>query len=158
MDLHVIPIPIPPPTSLSTRSLWVFPVHQAWSLVSRPLLLFKIHTLCQVIFLSTREQMSPPLVERVGFLIHFTVHSVTFPSVNIYAHFSPVSSQPRNYLFCNSAKRYSFCLFFPIVRNAIEEKDHWMPLGSLKNFKNLNHLHQAWKMFTDEKHDKQEKI
>ena len=28
MDLHVFPIPIPPPTSLSTRSLWLFPVHQ----------------------------------------------------------------------------------------------------------------------------------
>ena len=26
MDIHVFPIPIPPPTSLSTRSLWVFPV------------------------------------------------------------------------------------------------------------------------------------
>ena len=29
-----IPIPIPPPTSLSARSLWVFPVHQARALVS----------------------------------------------------------------------------------------------------------------------------
>ena len=28
-----VPIPIPPPTSLSTRSLWVFPGHQAWALV-----------------------------------------------------------------------------------------------------------------------------
>ena len=27
MELHVFPIPIPPPTCLSTRSLWVFPVH-----------------------------------------------------------------------------------------------------------------------------------
>ena len=34
MDLHVFPIPIPPPTSLSTQFLWVFPVHQARALVS----------------------------------------------------------------------------------------------------------------------------
>ena len=34
MNLHVFPIPIPPPTSLSTQILWVFPVHQAWALVS----------------------------------------------------------------------------------------------------------------------------
>ena len=34
MDLHVFPVPIPPHTSPSTRSLWVFPVHQAQALVS----------------------------------------------------------------------------------------------------------------------------
>ena len=30
----LFPIPIPPPISLSTRSLWVFPVHQVRALVS----------------------------------------------------------------------------------------------------------------------------
>ena len=34
MDLHVFPIPIPPPTSHSTRSLWAFPVHRPRALVS----------------------------------------------------------------------------------------------------------------------------
>ena len=28
MELHVFPIPILPPTCLSTRFLWIFPVHQ----------------------------------------------------------------------------------------------------------------------------------
>ena len=34
MVLHIFPIPIPSPTSLSTQSLWVFPVHQVRALVS----------------------------------------------------------------------------------------------------------------------------
>ena len=34
MDLHVFPIPIPPPASFPIPSLWIFPVHQPWALVS----------------------------------------------------------------------------------------------------------------------------
>ena len=33
MDLHVFPIPIPPPASLSIPSLWALPLHQPWSSV-----------------------------------------------------------------------------------------------------------------------------
>ena len=34
IDLHVFPVPIPPPASLPTPSLWVFPVNQPWALIS----------------------------------------------------------------------------------------------------------------------------
>ena len=86
------------------------------------------------------------------------VHSVIFPLINIYADFSPASSQPRNDSFLESSKIYSFRLFLPPSKECNRGERQLDALGSLKNFKNLNHLHQPWKVLVDEERDKQEKI
>lgn len=60
--------------------------------------------------------------------------------------------------FLESSKRYSFSHFFAPSKECNKGERQLDALGSLKNFKNLNHLHQAWKVLTDEEGDKQEKI
>ena len=75
MDLHVFPILIPPPTSLSTQSLWVFPVHQARALA--------------------------PCIQP-GLVIYFTldnIHVSMLFSLNIPPLPSPIESK---ILFCTS--------------------------------------------------------
>ena len=65
MDLHVFPIPIPPPTYLSIPSLWVFTVHQPWALVSIiPLL--KIFIYLVFLGLSSSPQDLQPSLWHVG--------------------------------------------------------------------------------------------
>ena len=82
-DLHVFPMPIPLPTSLSTRFLWVFPVHQARALVS-----------C----------IEP------GLVICFTldnIHVSMLFSWNIPPSPSPTESKS---LFCISVSLFLFCI------------------------------------------------
>ena len=84
MDLHVFPILIPPPTSLSTRSLWVFPVRQPQALVS-----------C----------IQP------GLVICFTldnIHVSMLFSWNIPPSPSPTESKT---LFCTSVSLFLFCMW-----------------------------------------------
>ena len=79
-----IPQPDPPPISLSTRSLWVFPVRQAWALVS-----------C----------IQPGLVN------YFTVDNINVSilfSQNIPLSFSP--TEPKS-LFCTSVSLFLFCIY-----------------------------------------------
>ena len=83
MDLHVFPIPIPPPTSLSILSLWVIPVHQPWELV-----------LC----------IQPGLV--ICFTLDSILVSVLF-SRNIPPSPSPTESQS---LLCTSVSLFLFCI------------------------------------------------
>ena len=83
MDLHVFPIPITPPTSISTWSLWVFQVHQARALIS-----------C----------IQPELV------ICFTldnIHVSMLFSQNIPPSPSPTESK---ILFCTSVSLFLFCI------------------------------------------------
>ena len=79
----LFPIPIPPPTSLSTRSLWVSPVHKARALVS-----------C----------IQP------GLMICFTVDNMyvlMLFSRNIPPSPSPTESKS---LFCTSVSLFVFCV------------------------------------------------
>ena len=83
MDIHVFPISIRPPTSLSTRSLRVFPVHQVRALVS-----------C----------IQP------GLVICFTldnIHVLMLFSRNIPPSPSPTESKS---LFCTSVSLFLFCI------------------------------------------------
>ena len=83
MDLHVFPFLIPPPTSLPTPSLWVFPVHQPRALVS-----------C----------IQPGLV--ICFTLDSRLVSVLF-SQNI-PH-SPYPTESKS-LFCTSVSLFLFCI------------------------------------------------
>ena len=83
MDLHVFPIPIPPPTSLPTPSLWVFPVHQPWAPVS-----------C----------IQPTLA--ICFTLDSILVSMLF-SQNIPPSPSPTESKR---LFCTSVSLFLFCI------------------------------------------------
>ena len=83
MDLHVFPILIPAPAALSIPSLWVFPVHQPWALVSG---------------------IQP------GLVICFTLDSI-FVSM-LFSQNIPPSPPPTESksLFCTSVSRFLFCI------------------------------------------------
>ena len=83
MDLHVLPILIPPLSSFPIPSLWVFPVHQPWALVS---------------------------CIQLGLLICFTLDSILVSvlfSQNIPSSPSPTESKR---LFCTSVSLFLFCI------------------------------------------------
>ena len=110
MDLHVSLIPIPPPTSLSTWFLWVFPVHQAWALVSyiQPGLVIcftldNIHVSMLFSFFFFAQQV---ILLNAGWgwgQRHWMLFSWNIPPLP-----SPTESKT---LFCTSVSLFLFCIW-----------------------------------------------
>ena len=83
---NVFPIPIPPPTSLSTRSLWDFPVHQVRALAS-----------C----------IQP------GLVIYFTLDNIHVSM--LFSWIIPPSSSPTSPKFCSVHLCLFFCFAYKVI-------------------------------------------
>ena len=124
MDLHVFPIPIPPPASLRVPFLCIFPVHQPWALVSCmnlkfsdstfPLLvpisrsmsqqsLQKSHLLC---FLQQQSPGAPPTpCGRTSAFLLLVVLADTLPAVHhIPCRNASLSFSEHSYPVCQSCR------------------------------------------------------
>ena len=104
VDIHVFPIPIPPPTSHSTGSLWVFPVHQARALVSciQPglVICFTLDNIHVLMLFSWNTPPSPsPTESKI-----FPSFLISFPII-CFLYFSLMFSLPYKFLeyLCHEA-------------------------------------------------------
>ena len=99
VDIHVFPIPIPPPTSLSTRSLWVFPVHQAWELVSciQPglVICFTLDNIHVSMLFSWNIPPSPSPTESICVCVDFFAFVLLFVVYNMLGKFSLIQTLTR---------------------------------------------------------------
>ena len=105
MDLHVFPIPIPPPASLSIPSLWVFLVHQPWAFASciQPglVLCFTLDSILVSVLLSLNIPPSPSPTESKHWgnqiwkrHLYLNVHhSTVYNSQDLEATQMPISGQ-----------------------------------------------------------------
>ena len=120
MDLHVFPIPIPPLTSLSTPSLWVFPVHQARALVSciQPGLVISF-TIDNIHVLMLFSQNIPPsaislLSHHAEIYISAQPYSLLISvATNLFTNWIFLAGEP--YLNCSSfTPQFTYLLTFQI--------------------------------------------
>ena len=131
MDLHVFPIPIPPPTSLSTCSLWIFPVHQARALVSciQPglVICFTLDNIHVSMLISQNIPPSPPMFIKALFIIARTWKQPRCPSADEWIR-KLWYIYPMEYY--SAVKKNSFesvlmrCMKLePIIQSEVNQKD-----------------------------------
>ena len=103
MGLHVFPIPIPPSTSLSTRSLWVFPVHQVRALVSciQPglVICFTLDNIHVSVLFSRNIPPSPsPTESKRLFYVHMLLNKIDLRWVVHTCHVLPDPPFPQGWV------------------------------------------------------------
>ena len=144
-DLHVFPILIPPPASLSIPSLWVFPVHQPWTPISciQPglVICFTLDSILLSMLFSLNISPSPSPTESI---IQSEVSQKDKDHYSILTHIYWILKYGNYNPICKTEKETQMCRRV-LLRGF---KDACSPKTQLILFKLRNEQTSAWRFYT----------